>query len=185
VQDSSSNLLGDLNKIKIKKSMGRVFGIGCLHLGHENMANKRGFANSAEHDENLISNWNSVVNKKDIVCIFGDVTMEKKKYYPLLDRMNGIKKVILGNHDRWQDVKELLKYVDGVAGMINYKGAILTHCPVHPSELDYRYKLNIHAHVHENTLDDDRYINLSAENINFTPVLLSEYVDNDKNTEYE
>jgi ribonucleoside-triphosphate reductase (formate) len=36
--------------------------------------------------------------------------------------------------------------------MVNYKGVILTHCPIHPCELDYRYSHNIHGHcVDEDT----------------------------------
>ncbi len=102
--------------------------------------------------------------------------MENKRHYHLLDRMNGNKKVILGNHDRLQDIPELLKYVSGVCGMFKRKGFLFTHCPVHESQLEGFY-MNIHGHVHKKTLNDDRYVNLSAEVINFTPVLLSNYVN--------
>ena len=78
-------------------------------------------------------------------------------------------KVVLGNHDQPQHVKELLKYVNSVCGMIKYKGFILSHCPVHESELERYYK-NIHGHVHENSLADDRYINVSCEVVNYSPV---------------
>lgn len=150
-----------------------VFFISDLHLGHENMAIKRGFSCADEMNEHIIGCWNSVVNKKDITYILGDITMERKRDYPLLDLLKGEKIVVLGNHDRRQDVRELLKYVNSIAGMINYKGThILTHCPIHPSELEYRFKFNIHGHVHENTLDDIRYINVSCEAINYTPIKL-------------
>lgn len=151
--------------------------ISDLHLGHENLAiNLRGFSSSIEHDEYLIECWNSVVtNKKDITYICGDVTMERSNFYYLLNRMNGIKHVILGNHDRRQDVSKLLEYVDSVSGMINYKKQfILSHCPVHPSELEYRYTHNIHGHVHANSLDDERYINVCAEVIDYKPKLIEE-----------
>lgn len=155
-----------------------VFFISDLHLGHENMAKKRGFSCADEMNEHIINSWNAVVCKRDMVFLPGDVTMEKKRYYPLLDKLNGDKTVILGNHDRRQDVTELLKYVNSVAGMMNYKSSvILTHCPVHPSELEYRYKYNIHGHVHENSLEDPRYINVSAEVVNYTPVEFSELMN--------
>ena len=156
--------------------MAQVYGISDLHLGHTNMALKRGFSSVEEHDEYIISQWNKVVHKKDLVWIFGDVTMEKKNSYYLLDRMNGVKKVILGNHDRDQDVPELLKHVSGVCGMLKRRGFILTHCPIHESQLEGFY-MNMHGHVHEKTLNDERYVNLSAEVINYTPVLLSNYVN--------
>ena len=128
--------------------MSRVFLIGCLHLGHENMATlHRGWPSSEEHDEHLIKCWNSVVHKRDTVYILGDVTMETSKHYYKLAQLNGVKRVVLGNHDLGRDVPELLKYVDSVSGMIHYKGFWLSHAPLHPQELTF-VKGNIHAHVH-------------------------------------
>jgi len=163
--------------------MARVFFIADLHLSHTNMALKRGFATVEEHDEHIIAKWNSVVSKRDVTYILGDVTMEKSAPYYLLDRLNGVKHVVLGNHDRRQDVKKLLEYVDSVAGMVQYKGIMLTHCPIHPMELDYRFKHNIHGHIHENIvmkmLDgweeiDERYICVSCERVDYTPKTLEE-----------
>ena len=74
--------------------------IADLHLGHEFVAKHRGFASIEEHDEHIIKQWNSVVHKRDLTYILGDVTMEKTDSYPLLKRLNGQKKVVLGNHDR-------------------------------------------------------------------------------------
>lgn len=133
--------------------------IGCLHFGHEHMAKWRGFNSSREHDECIINNWNSITHKKDITYILGDITMERPEYYCYLDELNGIKKVILGNHDLGKDIPELLKYVDSVAGMIDYKGFALTHCPIHPNELQFYPEGNIHAHIHHiNTVPDQNYI---------------------------
>jgi calcineurin-like phosphoesterase family protein len=123
--------------------------IADLHLSHANMAKRRGFSSIEEHDEHIIAQWNSVVHKRDITYILGDVTMEKSSPYPLLDRLNGLKHIVLGNHDRRQDVPHLLQYVESVGGMIQYKGIILTHCPIHPSELEYRFNKNIHGHIHD------------------------------------
>ena len=163
--------------------MARVFFIADLHLSHTNMALHRGFATVEEHDEYIIAKWNSVVSKRDVTYILGDVTMEKSAPYPLLDRLNGVKHVVLGNHDRRQDVKKLLEHVDSVAGMVQYKGIMLTHCPIHPMELDYRFNKNIHGHIHEKQvmkmLDgweeiDERYICVSCERVDYTPKTLEE-----------
>mgnify|MGYP002477993094 CR=1 FL=1 len=54
--------------------------IADLHLGHTNMAIKRGFLTVEEHDEYIITQWNSVVNKRDVTYILGDITMEKKSF---------------------------------------------------------------------------------------------------------
>lgn len=138
------------------------------------MAIKRGFKDEIEHDNHIIEQWNKVVTKRDTVWILGDITMEKSTPYPLLDKLNGYKKVVLGNHDQPQHIPELLKHVNSVCGMIKYKGYILSHCPIHESEIR-RFAKNIHGHVHENSLDDERYINVSCEVVNYTPILFPEY----------
>jgi calcineurin-like phosphoesterase family protein len=151
----------------------KVFAIADLHFGHKNMADKRGFQDEFYHDEYIIQQYNSVVSKKDTVWILGDITMEKSAPYELLARLNGIKKVVLGNHDRFQDISKLLQYVNGVCGMVKIKGAVLTHCPIHESEIN-RFKKNIHGHVHENSLLDNRYVNVSCEVVNYRPQLIDD-----------
>lgn len=150
--------------------MSQVRFIGCLHFNHESVAKWRDFENSFYHDELLISHWNRTVHKKDLTYILGDVTMEKSNDYYQLDRLNGRKIVVLGNHDLWQDVPKLLNYVDGVAGMIDYKGFALTHAPIHISEIG-QYKGNIHAHIHHNNKLADFDVNLKYDDIENNPVI--------------
>jgi len=171
--------------------------IGCLHLKHQSMAHHRGFQDEYYHDEHLIEQWNSVVtSSRDITYILGDITMEKSDPYYMLDRLNGIKHVILGNHDRRQDIKELLNYVDSVCGMCDYKGFILSHCPIHPSEIHFN-RGNIHAHIHHiNKLEEvqslmsyndsnirdyslEKYHNVDAKLIGYKPKTLEEIINND------
>jgi calcineurin-like phosphoesterase family protein len=157
--------------------------IADLHLSHQNMATRRGFSTIEEHDEYIIAQWNSVVNKRDVTYILGDVTMEKSSPYPLLDRLNGIKHIVLGNHDRRQDTKKLLEYAESVAGMIQYKGIMLTHAPIHPMELEYRFNKNIHGHIHDKVvmkmldgweIPDERYFCVSCEQVDYLPKTLEE-----------
>ena len=164
--------------------MSNVRFIGCLHLGHENIAKFRGFENSQLHDEHLINEWNKIVNKRDVTYILGDVTNEDKKHYHLINRLQGRKIVVAGNHDLHKHSRELLKYVDSVAGLVKYKGIFLSHCPIHPMELDYRVSLNIHSHLHEKSITtfnengelikDERYICVSVEQVDFKPVSLKD-----------
>lgn len=155
--------------------MGQIYVISDLHLSHHNMAIKRGFEDIDSHNEHIISKWNSVIRKKDTVWILGDITMEKSGPYEILDRLNGIKKVVLGNHDKPQHIVELLKYVNSVCGMYKHKNIIFSHCPIHESEMG-RFSKNLHGHVHENSLDDSRYVNVSCEVIDYTPQLLDNYI---------
>ena len=157
--------------------------IADLHLSHANMAKRRGFSSIEEHDEHIIAKWNSVVNKRDVTYILGDITMEKSAPYPLLDRLNGIKHIVLGNHDRRQDTKKLFQYAESVGAMINYKGVFLTHCPIHPDELTYGIPKNIHGHIHDKVvmkmldgweIPDERYFCVSCERVDYTPKSLED-----------
>lgn len=165
--------------------------ISDLHFGHKSMAQVfRKFQDEYYHDEHIIDSWNSVVkSRKDLTFIAGDITMEKSFSYYQLDRLMGRKIVILGNHDRYQDVRELLHYVENVAGMIDYKGFLITHCPIHPQELHQRYRGNIHGHIHGNFVLEhpsmaeflgqkaSRYLNVSAEVIDYKPKTIDELLE--------
>jgi calcineurin-like phosphoesterase family protein len=174
--------------------------LGCLHLGHESVAKYRGFSSAEEHDNHLISQWNSVVNKRDTTYIIGDVTMEKARSYYKLDMLKGRKIVVLGNHDRHQDIKHLLQYVDSVAGAVDYKGFILTHVPIHPNEAQF-YRGNIHAHIHhinrleevivnDSYLDEGskptatlrKYFNVDAHLMNYKPQNIEDLCNNNFKT---
>jgi calcineurin-like phosphoesterase family protein len=157
--------------------------IADLHLSHQNMATRRGFSSIEEHDEHIIAKWNSVVSKRDVTYILGDVTMEKSSPYPLLDRLNGIKHIVLGNHDRRQDTKKLFDYAESICGMINYKGVFLTHCPMHSDELNYGITKNIHGHIHDKVVmkmldgwevPDERYFCVSCEQVDYLPKSLED-----------
>lgn len=160
--------------------MRNIFVISDLHLGHKNMAIYRGFKSVEEHDNHIINMWNSVVNKGDTVWILGDIGMEKKNVFEKLSLLNGYKKVLLGNHELCKKSHniELLKYVNCIGGcVVDKKGRyILSHIPVHPSQLKGKC-INIHGHIHENKIDDDRYINVSCEAVNYTPKLLLDLIN--------
>jgi len=169
--------------------MSKVFFISDLHLGHENMAKKRGFLSADEMNKRIIHNWNSVVHKRDIVWVLGDITMETSKHYHLLSQLNGGINVVLGNHDRPNDIPLLYRYVTKICGMIKYKGFILSHAPIHELEVD-RFRANIHGHIHENHIlkhsmicdyvgqKDPRYINVSCEVVDYTPILFETILKN-------
>lgn len=150
--------------------------IADLHLGHKNMAQHRGFQDEFYHDEFIIDNWNSTVKKKDVTYILGDITMEKANY-EVLNRLNGLKKVIQGNHDLPQHTKRLLEYVNWVGAYYVQGYFIFSHIPIHPMELTGRFKYNIHGHIHSNEVDDPRYINVSAEAIGYKPKTLEELMN--------
>ena len=58
----------------------------------------------------------------------------------------------------------------------------LTHCPIHPREFEDRVVRNLHGHLHEHVVLDDkgepdpRYICVSCEQLDYTPKLISELI---------
>lgn len=152
--------------------MPNIFLIGDTHFGHKNIlkfeAEHRPFKDIGEHDEELVRRWNSVVNEKDIVYHLGDAcwTRYSLQYLGLL---KGKKRLILGNHDMWP-AEELLKYFERLYGYREFDGGIMSHIPLHSYQVEYRYRFNIHGHLHEHNLEDKRYINVSCEQINLTPI---------------
>ncbi len=134
-----------------------TFYIGDLHFGHKNcMAyDNREFPSIETHDEALIENWNSVVGVDDEVWILGDISWYGAvKTVELLNRLNGIKKLCKGNHD-----KKFLKnkeFRDVFAEIVDYKeiefdddtGVVLSHYPIPCFNKHYYGWYHLYAHVH-------------------------------------
>ena len=94
--------------------------------------------------------------------------------YTLLGRLKGKKKLVVGNHDTSAKIKEYAQYFSHIVGYAEIGSLFLSHVPIHTSQFDTRFKGNIHGHVHKDTIPDDRYFNISLENINYRPVSLDE-----------
>lgn len=149
--------------------------ISDLHLGHKavlHFSQDRYGMDIEEHDVWLMEQWNSVVYKRDLVYVLGDVAWTKAAMR-MLAAMNGQKTLIMGNHDRF-DVKDYLEYFVRIRpGLFTYKGFWLSHCPIHPAEL--RGRGNIHGHTHSKPIPDDpRYVPVCVEDLNGVPKLFTE-----------
>lgn len=83
----------------------RKFTSADLHLGHGKIIQyekiRSRFSSAEEMDNYLIKRWNSVVSPIDHVYINGDVSFhDDAKTKELIESMNGVKHLILGNHDK-------------------------------------------------------------------------------------
>lgn len=153
----------------------RVFVIGDTHFGHKKIIEFEGvarpFATIEEHDRELVSRWNAVVKPKDTVWHLGDVFFGGSENHAILGELNGLKKLVLGNHDGYP-LEIYQRYFSRIYGAAEVRGCIFTHIPVHPYQLETRYKANIHGHLHSKKMEDDRYICVSAEHLGLAPALL-------------
>lgn len=157
--------------------MSELFFIGDLHLGHNNILKFSSFRNNMwsnidEMHRGIVDIWNSKVSDKDTVWVLGDVTFNKKYLY-LMCEMRGIKNLVLGNHDNLS-IDQYTPYFNKIFGAIQYKEFMLTHIPIHESELEYRCKYNIHGHMHKTSLKDKRYINVNCDQNECSPISLEE-----------
>ena len=172
----------------------KTFFMSDPHYDHANIltfldkeGNKtRPFNSLEEMQETMVRNHNAVVGPEDKVYMLGDIVM-KKNSIRFLERLNGRKTLIAGNHDIF-NTKEYLKVFDNVRGYKMYPnyGIIMSHIPVHPAQLEYRFKFNVHGHLHTNHvmrtiangkethIKDKRYLNISVEQINYTPIEFEE-----------
>lgn len=145
-----------------------------LHLGHHLAAEKRGFSSISEHDSTIIENINASVSKRDKLFILGDLAFS----LPSLSLVNDLKcrniELILGNHDKFA----LAKYrgvVQKIHGFRGYNSYWLSHCPIHPEEISFRKKGNIHGHIHQGTeaskaFNDPKYINVNIDMNDMKPI---------------
>jgi calcineurin-like phosphoesterase family protein len=126
--------------------------IGDTHFGHRNIVlyepcrQKLG-KTTEERDNELIRRINKVVSKIDKLYVLGDFCLKSKEYCKnCLDKINGTKILIMGNHDKVRSQKFFINvgfsWVSPLPVIYNNK-YLLSHEPVNTTEY-----INIHAHSH-------------------------------------
>lgn len=158
--------------------MSNIFFTSDLHFGHNNLINNLRHMTTEESDELIISNWNKIVTKRDVVYILGDLSMDKPDIVEdCLRQLKGTIKVILGNHDTFRVCSRLAQMGIKICSYMEYDKFLLSHIPVHPSNL-VQYRGNIHGHIHiPQALDAEgldlpknKYFNVNCELHNYTPI---------------
>ena len=147
--------------------------ISDTHFFHQNVIeySSRPWYTAQAMNQDMIRRWNEVIEPDTVIYHHGDVTFSnKEKAKSVIEKLNGYKILILGNHDRrskgwFKDVG--FEEVHKAPILLNKH--FLTHAPMDPA-LPYEY--NIHGHVHDRDtgLNPLRYINVSVEKTNYYPV---------------
>lgn len=156
--------------------MAKTFLISDTHFGHSNIltfkrANGsplREFSSVQEMDETMIDNWNRVVSNSDKVYHLGDLTFSNRNLQEIMPRLNGTKVLIKGNHDNLK-LSQYMQFFKDVRAYHILDKMLLSHIPVYIDSME-RWGVNLHGHLHSNVIPDKRYINLSVEQINYTPI---------------
>ena len=189
---------------------GATFLVSDTHFGHagvckfmceDGVTKIRPWTDADEMNEAMVKMWNETVRPTDKVYHLGDVVINRR-YLPILDRLNGDKVLIKGNHDIFR-LEEYTKYFRDIRSCHKMGEYILTHIPLHPDSLARWCGGNFHGHLHTNrvmrTVDkgylhmddiynpgkwesnlveeiDPRYFNVSVEQIGFKPILFEDAV---------
>ena len=140
-----------------------------LHFGHTNImkfcpVTRARYNNDVVYmNEAMVKEWNEIVNPEDTVYILGDVAfMPASKAATYVNRLNGTKILIEGNHDRKalndpvfrSCFKEVHKYHH-----INYNGTFVTmfHYPIAEWDQMHRGSVHFHGHLHGNESGMEKY----------------------------
>jgi calcineurin-like phosphoesterase family protein len=137
-------------------------------------------------DSVLKTNWNRTVRENDLVIVVGDMvwtqgSSENIKNY--LKELNGRIILVVGNHCKKSYSFYMANGIDFVCERFvwefNGKRILFIHDPARVS-VDERLKYHyvIHGHQHNSTpfvreVFGIPYINVSVENINYTPINLT------------
>ena len=172
-----------------------AFVIADTHFGHSKSLSflrpdgslLRPFSCVEEMDQVIAERWNAKVGKRDTIYHLGDVVIPRASL-KVLDRLNGRKILIRGNHDIGK-LSDFSKYFEDVRGAFFHNGdstmrggLVFTHIPVHPSCLQGHYLGNVHGHLHCHQILNDgqvdkRYFNACVERNGFAPVAFEEIKD--------
>ena len=172
--------------------MSAVFLISDTHFGHAGVCHflrndgtkLRPWDDPEAMDEAMVQAWNETVRPKDKVYHLGDVAINRR-HLKTLARLNGDKVLIKGNHDIFK-LEDYTPYFRDIRGYHVMNGMILSHIPVHESNL-YRFGTNIHGHLHSNRVTmldtylskpviDARYQCVCVEQTDFRPILFEDVI---------
>lgn len=153
-----------------------------LHLNHRDMVEPkeegrtyRDFANLDEMNDCLITLHNESVKPGDSVYNLGDVTFQPATSEHLVSKLQGKKRLCLGNHDKINSRTYLQNYFFEIGlWFIFNEGFICTHIPLRVKELRQGSLLSVHGHNHRGREESPQYMNLCVENWGYKPVHFDE-----------
>lgn len=124
------------------------------HLGHKNVIkyDNRPFDSIDEMDEAIIKNHNNVVGPNDDFYFLGDFCFNRAKTENYLQRLNGNKFFICGNHDKRDTIKLYREYGTYLGGLqrltLNDQDLILCHYSMRVWDKSHRGTIHLYGHSH-------------------------------------
>lgn len=179
-----------------QKILEQIYVTSDLHLFHKNMIGwdmpyRNIFSNTFEMHEQIINNWNSVVSENSIIYILGDVCMKNGKLANnILERLNGRKRLIVGNHDKYNDLKkyynhfELVDFYEEIKYLYDDKfyHIVMFHYPIMQWNRKHFNSILLCGHSHgaiEHEVKEKNIIydvGLDTELAKFYPILVDDII---------
>lgn len=156
--------------------------ISDTHFGHANFLNFkddsgkqiRPFSSTEEMDEHMVEQWNKTIMPGNKVYHLGDVCFGDPS---ILTRLNGSKRLIVGNHDNLKDHRLLAAFKKvSLWRLFRDFDFYVTHVPMREDTFHGKVRFNLHGHIHEKDSPTQFHMNMSVEKINYTPVHIDEIV---------
>ncbi len=173
--------------------------ISDLHLGHANIIKLCGrpFATVEEMDEAFISAWNKKVKNADTVYIVGDLVWEKSNALDYINKLNGKKVLIAGNHDKkWLKKFDYFSYFENIVNYLEIKSNNIDITLCHYPMLEWKNSrkmgskklgYHIYGHLHNRYTEEFKTLfmmphalNAGADVNGFVPVTLEELIKNNE-----
>ena len=164
-----------------------VFFTADHHFGHANIIRfeNRPFKDLKEMNEEMIRRWNSVV-KDEVVFILGDFCLSGKgQWRYLLERLNGRKYLIEGNHDK--SIPEGFEKVTPMMNLLVGEQRItLCHYPMLSWYLSGYGSWQLHGHIHSkpDPFPHPNRFNVSVEMWDYYPVSFEQLLKESKIREW-
>ena len=129
-----------------------------IHFSHRRIMEfcpeSRPFKDVEEMDNKIVEIWNSMIGENDLTYILGDVAFcNAEKAAKLVNRLNGRKILIRGNHDSktskdkrfldcFENIRDYLRFVH------NGQLIVLFHYPIFEWDQMHRGAIHFHGHLH-------------------------------------
>lgn len=159
----------------------KIFFTADYHLGEDRFKiMHRPFSSQQEMVDTLIKNHNSLVAPDDLVYHLGDVCYQKTpEFLPQIEKFNGRKILIRGNHDRVftdNDLKPYFDHIvpegDGYGILEEDKSYYLTHYPTRC----IKELFNLCGHIHSIFKCQLNMINVGVDVNHFYPYSLDDII---------
>lgn len=181
-----------------------VWFISDLHIGHQKIAEIRGFDDVESHDNRLAAQWDSRIRADDVVWVLGDISAggaaAQRNALAWLKNRPGTKHLVAGNHDgvhpmhrdshKWhaQYLEVFASVAQTARRRIHGQEVLLTHFPYRDDQPWHRHdqwKLPdygvpvLHGHTHLPGKDSvspkgTRQIHVGVDAHDFGPVSIEQ-----------